>query len=245
MKTALSIVIGGVLLHATMAVAGVPTNLAVQGRLTDVNGDPLPSGPKVMTFKIYDRQTDGNLIWPTGLAEVQSVISDPNGMWSTYLGEMSPLTDAVFADSVRWLEITVDDGFNPITIMPRVRILTGAYAHRVSTVDGAAGGIIASELQVAGALSTAIQHVDSSMTPGPDESILITSGNVTITLPDAATCPGRQYVIKKVSVGDTTRVVTMPGSNDAIDNVTEISMKIQFHSITIVSDGIDRWMIVD
>ncbi|HWO57897.1 MAG TPA: tail fiber domain-containing protein [bacterium] len=56
---------------------------------------------------------------------------------------MTPLTDPVFADTSRWLEITVDG-----TTLPRVRFVTGPYAHRVSTVDGASGGTITSKVSI-------------------------------------------------------------------------------------------------
>ncbi|HWO58408.1 MAG TPA: hypothetical protein VNN55_12700, partial [bacterium] len=121
----------------------VPSQMTVQGRLTDAVGAPLPSGAKTFTFRIFNASAAGVQVWPGGGGEVQSITSGVDGLWIGLLGAMNPLTDAVFADSVRWLEIDVDG-----TTLPRVRLVTGPYAHRVSTVDAAAGGTITSKVTI-------------------------------------------------------------------------------------------------
>ncbi len=133
---------------AVTALANTPTSINVQGRLTDASGTPLPPGVKSIGFRIFNQEVGGTQIWPAGVAEVQSITSTADGLWTAYVGALDPLTDSVFADSVRWLEIAVDDGVNPLTILPRVRLVTGPYAHRVSTVDGALGGTITSKLSI-------------------------------------------------------------------------------------------------
>ncbi|MBD3299288.1 MAG: hypothetical protein GF341_11575 [candidate division Zixibacteria bacterium] len=130
------------------ALANTPTSINVQGRLTDGSGNPLPPGIKSIGFRIFDQEAGGTQIWPGGVAEVQSITSTADGLWTAYVGALEPLTDSVFADSVRWLEIAVDDGVNPLTVLPRVRLVTGPYAHRVSSVDGATGGTITSKISI-------------------------------------------------------------------------------------------------
>ncbi len=130
--------------------AAAPSQVTVQGKLTNAGGAPLSAGIKQFTFKIYDAATNGNEVWPGGAGESQYVISDAAGLWTATLGAVTPLTDPVFADSVRWLEIRVTDGIIPLTTLPRVRLVTGPYAHRVSTVDGASGGSILGSLSVGG-----------------------------------------------------------------------------------------------
>jgi hypothetical protein len=120
----------------------------VQGHLTDSDGAPLPAGVKTFTFRIYDAENLGSEIWPGGSGEVQTVTTDAAGLWTANVGALLGLTDVVFADSVRWLEITVDDGVNPLTTLPRVRLMTGTYAYRVSTIDGASGGTITSKVAI-------------------------------------------------------------------------------------------------
>jgi hypothetical protein len=131
-----------------LASASVPTSMTVQGRLTDASGTPLPAGTKTLTFKIYDAESNGNEIWPGGGGESQSVASDAAGLWTTRIGALISLTDDVFSDTTRWLEITVDDGVNPVTTLPRIRLVTGPFAYRVATVDGASGGAITSKTSI-------------------------------------------------------------------------------------------------
>lgn len=125
------------------AFAAVPASITVQGKLTDSTGVPLPAGPKSFNFKIFPSQVTPFPIWPGLLGEPQVLASDASGLWIALMGAISPLTEAVFADTVRWLEVTVDG-----VILPRVRLATGPYAHRVATVDGASGGTITSKVSI-------------------------------------------------------------------------------------------------
>ncbi|MBD3299290.1 MAG: hypothetical protein GF341_11585 [candidate division Zixibacteria bacterium] len=133
---------------AGSAHTAVPTSITVQGRLTDGTGTPLPAGLKELSFRIYNSQIGGAQIWPPSGSETQVITSDAGGLWTANVGSGAPLTTTVFADSVRWLEITVSDGINPIETLPRVRLLTGPYAHRVTTLDGSAGGTITSKVSI-------------------------------------------------------------------------------------------------
>ncbi|HWO58405.1 MAG TPA: tail fiber domain-containing protein [bacterium] len=138
--------IAGILLvcaAALTAYAAVPASITVQGKLTDLSGNPLLAGSKDFTFKIFDAPTLGNEIWPNGAGENQTLTSDAAGLWIGLVGAVVPLTNAVFSDTIRWLEITVNG-----TTLPRVRLVTGPYAHRVATVDGASGGAIIGALSV-------------------------------------------------------------------------------------------------
>ncbi|MBD3299289.1 MAG: hypothetical protein GF341_11580 [candidate division Zixibacteria bacterium] len=142
-----------VLLCAQLAHANVPSSITVQGRLTDGTGTPLPAGSKDFSFRIFTSPGGGSQIWPSVGAETQSISTDADGLWTAPVGAVVPLPDSVFNQTVRWLEITVDDGINPVTTLPRVLFRTGPYAHRVSTVDGATGGEISSKVSI-GALHT-------------------------------------------------------------------------------------------
>lgn len=120
-----------VALLAGAAVADVPQNMNVQGRLTDASGDPVPAGLKNLTFKIYDAEVAGSEIWPGGPGETQAVATDANGLWNARVGALIPLTDDVFEDSTRWLEVTVDDGVNPPETMPRIKLNKTPYTSDV------------------------------------------------------------------------------------------------------------------
>jgi len=122
--------------------AGVPSSITVQGKLTDTGGNPI-SGTHNFTFRIFDAQVGGNQVWPAAGGELQSINADAEGLWIGLAGAVSPLSVAVFSDTTRWLEINVDG-----TTLPRVSLVTGPYAFRVGTVDGASGGTITSKVTI-------------------------------------------------------------------------------------------------
>jgi hypothetical protein len=134
----------GLLTLAFTAVAygAAPQMLNYQGRLTGTSGDPV-SGTYSMTFAIYDDSTGGNPIW----SEASDVYVN-EGIFSVILGSQVPIDDTVFAEPDRWLQLAVEGE----DVVPRTRLTSVAYSHRVSTVDGASGGIIQGDLRVAGDL---------------------------------------------------------------------------------------------
>jgi hypothetical protein len=68
------------------------------------------------------------------------------------------------------------------------------------------------------------------------------SNNVLINLPQASTCAGREYVIKKVDSSSNT--VTVDGYlTETIDGGLTAVLILQHESITIVSDGTEWWII--
>ncbi|MFC1475718.1 tail fiber domain-containing protein [Candidatus Zixiibacteriota bacterium] len=125
--------------------AAVPDSINYQGILLDTGGDPV-TVPVTVVFAIYDRITDGSLLW----SESQTLTPDADGRINAYLGGGTllppnlPLDEAVFDEPDRWLEITVETD----PPMPRVSMVTVAYAYRVATVDGATGGNISGKLSV-------------------------------------------------------------------------------------------------
>jgi energy-coupling factor transporter ATP-binding protein EcfA2 len=136
-----------VLSLGTMASAIVPTQLTVQGKLTDSAGDPLPPGTKTFVFRVFDASSGGAELWPGGLGESQFITTDAAGLWTANVGSQIPLPEAVFAASGTWLQITVNDG-QALTTLPRTQLVTSPYAHRVATVDGASGGALMSGLDM-------------------------------------------------------------------------------------------------
>jgi hypothetical protein len=98
--------------------AQAPNTLMYHGKLTDETG-PI-SDPVNVTFRIYDADTEGTLLWTeahTGLT--------PNelGVFTVELGGTTPFAPGVFDGSVRYLGITVgaDEEMvprQPITSVP-------------------------------------------------------------------------------------------------------------------------------
>ena len=123
--------------HAARATdANPPDRLTYQGSLVDANGAALAIAAPVnydVVFRIYDSQTGGNLIW----AEKQTVIVS-KGRFSVLLGEgavngseLRPALSSVFTGtsaSDRFLELTATIGTTPLTITPRLQLVTSPYA---------------------------------------------------------------------------------------------------------------------
>ena len=97
--------------------------MSYQGRLLE-NGSPV-TGTKSMTFKLYDAQSAGTLVWTEGPKDVAVT----NGLFNVTLGDTTAL-DVNNLDQELWLEITVAS-----TILPRQKLMGAPYAF--SLVPGA------------------------------------------------------------------------------------------------------------
>lgn len=109
--------------------ASVPHLLNYQGRLTDSAGAPL-NGSYQITFRIYDAESGGNLLWE----EAQSVVIS-QGVFAVLLGSVVNLNLAF--DIPYFLEIKVGSE----VMSPRQRITSSGYA--INAENGIPkGGII-------------------------------------------------------------------------------------------------------
>lgn len=69
--------------------------------------------------------------------------------------------------------------------------------------------------------------------------VILANGQVTITLPSAATMPGKIFTIKRIS-----QVVTIiANNNELIDNYTSVQLTQQYAAIKLVA-GSTRWWII-
>ncbi len=126
-------------LHITLytlhSYAAVPHLINYQGRLTDTAGIPL-NGTYNLTFRIYDAETAGNLLWQGTYS-----VSIQKGIFAVLLGDIN---DAGYNfanlsfDKAYFLEIKV--GAEVMT--PRQRIASVGYAIRAENVDALPRGII-------------------------------------------------------------------------------------------------------
>jgi hypothetical protein len=121
--------------------AGVPQLINFQGQLKNNSGSPLINDTLAVEFKIYDAVSAGNVKW----SEIDTVITDANGLFTILLGKKNPVPDSAFNDSLRWLGIKVG---SDAEISPRSQIGTAGYVYRVNSVDGASGGTITSKVSI-------------------------------------------------------------------------------------------------
>jgi len=121
MKNPLMIIMLVLALSASIQ-AAVPNTMNYQGRLTDVQGQPVTSTVS-MTFTIYDAETNGNSKW----SEIHPSVSVVAGLFSVVLGQGTPavpIEDTVFTSPDRWLEIAVGGE----TIIPRTKLASSPYS---------------------------------------------------------------------------------------------------------------------
>jgi hypothetical protein len=98
-----------------------PSKVPIQGRLTNVSTGVALSGPYNFTFRIYNASTDGTKLWE----ENQSLVLDSGGLWSTYLGNNTPL-DFSFSEDM-YIEMEINHDSDPL---PRVQLATVPYSKR-------------------------------------------------------------------------------------------------------------------
>ncbi|MFH0762292.1 MAG: hypothetical protein V1925_00150, partial [Candidatus Omnitrophota bacterium] len=110
----------------TATYAAVPRLINYQGRLTDADNKPL-EGSHNLTFRIYDAETAGNLLWE----EAHPSLLIQKGIFSILLGSVTSLGLAF--DKPYWLEIKVADE----VMSPRQQITSSAYAIRAEKAEDA------------------------------------------------------------------------------------------------------------
>ncbi len=142
------------LLAASITQAQVPETMTVQGRLTDDTGAPVAAGGRDFSFKIYNTETGGLVLWP-GIGDPDdevTVYTDENGLWTAQIGTVVPLTVGIFNGKDAWLEITISVKGGLPEVLPRILLQTNPYSFRVGTIDDADGGTIVSDVEIEGAL---------------------------------------------------------------------------------------------
>lgn len=126
--------------------AGVPLLMSNQGRLTSDNGAAL-NGSFQLTFRIYEVPEGGAALW----TETHDDVIVTDGLYGILLGAVTPLAPEIFDSPHTFLGVTINGAAE---LLPRRQIVATAYALRIGSVDGAAGGEIPGSLSVQGELAT-------------------------------------------------------------------------------------------
>ncbi|MCK9614262.1 MAG: hypothetical protein M0R48_02015 [Candidatus Omnitrophica bacterium] len=119
-----SLVLVCVLLPVHCTMAEVPHLINYQGRLTDTGGVPL-NGSYNLTFRIYDAETAGNLLWE----ETQTGVIINKGIFAVLLGSVANLNVAF--DKPYFLEIKVGNE----VMTPRQKMASAGYAIRADSAE--------------------------------------------------------------------------------------------------------------
>ncbi|MEO0118607.1 MAG: hypothetical protein ABIK66_05740, partial [candidate division WOR-3 bacterium] len=106
----------------------IPLMLNFQGKLTDINGQPVLDSIYSITFRLFTSPTGGIAFWN----ETQNVQTQ-SGLFNVLLGSVVPISSLPI-DGNCYLEMQV----NPHSPMiPRIRIVSNAYSYLSRKADSA------------------------------------------------------------------------------------------------------------
>jgi hypothetical protein len=112
-----------------MLTAAVPQKTSYQGLLTNSAGDPVTTQTEVI-FTIWDADVGGTILW----AESLMVTPTDAGLFSLDLGEVHPITEAIFNGAPTYLGIKV--GGDP-ELTDRVELVTAPHSYHSAVADSA------------------------------------------------------------------------------------------------------------
>jgi len=105
--------------------AQIPHLINYQGKLTDSSGNPVPDGTHSITFRIYNLESGGDILWQ----ETQNLLIS-KGIFSCLLGGVTELNLAF--DQPYWLAIKVGSDSE---MTPRQQLASMGYAIRAEKAN--------------------------------------------------------------------------------------------------------------
>jgi hypothetical protein len=127
-RIALFIIIG-ILCLTAITYAAIPRVINYQGRITDKDDNPL-TGNFLVTFRFYDAETLGQLIWEEG-----HILTVKNGMFSVLMGSVKPLEIDFNKDLWLGMEVASDG-----EMTPRIKLASSVYALNAKSIDMISSG---------------------------------------------------------------------------------------------------------
>ena len=188
------------LLMFSAASMALPNLLNVQGKLTNINDEPLV-GEYTFTFRIYNAETGGMPLW----AETKLLNTTSQGLFSTLLGTVTTL-NLNFSENY-FVEVVV----NGEILVPRYTVGSTSYSFKTNMTDFvSSGGVALGNFVVTNNLTVGGKnlYVDNNTgrvgigTTGPQSKLeLIGNLNVTgnayvLSTPTAGTSNGTLYLGK-------------------------------------------------
>ena len=157
----------------------IPYKMNFQGRLTDTTGQPVANGSYNMKFRIFDASSGGSEQW-SETRETTNRITVTNGLFSTQLGDVTPLPVSIFTTQNLYFEIELPTpatatcstascaSFTEGAMTPRSKLGSSPYAFNADTIDGIDGASLAQ--QGAANTFTAANIFNNTVTIGSSNS---------------------------------------------------------------------------
>jgi hypothetical protein len=224
-----------------------PLSLKFVTLLDDINFvDFLSSSPRSITLPAGRR-----IMFPT--QKIEGTEGDPNGFYTAKKGDLYVNTSIHNLDRTIYLKTNASGNlgwfgiqtisFGPTSSRPSLSGLTRGFMYYDTTLgrpvwwNGSTWNDLISEPLINATSNTTLALSDTNI------CVDATSGNKTITLPDATTSRGKRFVIKKVdSSANTVTVATV--SSQKIDQCDGIILNAQNSILEIISNG-TSWIILN
>lgn len=157
----------------------IPYKMNFQGRLTDTTGQPVANGSYNMKFRIFDASSGGTEQW-SETRETTNRVVVTNGLFSTQLGDVTPLPVSIFTTQNLYFEIELPTpatatcstascaSFTEGAMTPRSKLGSSPYAFNADTIDGIDGASLAQ--QGAANTFTAVNIFNNTVTIGSSNS---------------------------------------------------------------------------
>ncbi len=203
--------------HFALA-APPPSTMNFQGRLRDDSGNIKPDGLYNMQFRIYTASTGGSAVWSesrTGANRIQLT----NGLFSTQLGEVTPLPASLFDNTNLYFEITMATPATATTsgaptwespMTPRNKLATSAYAFNAAMLNGKTDADFA-------AANGSANYIQNTTDPQTANFNISGSGQVDLSL-TVGTGSGRGVIMRKSNIGSGTSSNLVVLNNDGGSN---------------------------
>lgn len=235
----------------------IPQTMSYQGFLVDAEGNPISDGNVMLTFKIYDTDTNGEALYQ----EIHNEVNVTGGIFNVIIGSTNPLN--LPFDKPYWLGITVGEDSE---LAPRIQLTSSPYSLNANSV--ADNAVSTEKIQNDAVTSEKISDgtienndlADNSITTekiaenqvvkslnGSTNNVTLEAGNnITIsqsgdTLTIAATGGGVGGVIHSLDAadGDPTDVVFVDENGNVGIGTTEPQAKLQVDGDAQIDDKLE------
>jgi hypothetical protein len=171
---ALSFLVGAsvMILFPLLAEAQIPRLLSYQAVYADSTGNPKPDGIYTFTFRLYTTSSGGSAIW----TEIKD-LPVKKGLFSTQLGDITPLGAGVNFDRQYWLG--VKPGSEP-ELTPRIPLDAASYSLNSVRADSAGFAQKANSAASAAKADTATYALKAAIPTAID------SARIAGTVPDSS-----------------------------------------------------------
>lgn len=272
-----ALLLGQVQALPAQTIGGAPNTIDYQGKALDAQGAvlaPTTAANYEMTFRIYDAQEGGTIIW----AEKQ-IVTVSKGLFSVRLGEgtatgegtvlQTNLADAFTAAS-RFLGVTIAiSGQTPVEILPRLAFLATPFAYSANRSITAERLVLnpSSSATPSAVNANAVSYATQTLTTGDytlsDQTHTVlgdtSAGWVNLTLPAVTT--RREYYIIKTDTSQNPVNISAPAGGTILavspylisgvfssglgtGGGSKIKLKVRGEAVLIQNTGGNTWWVI-